>query len=527
MKKKILSILLASAPLVFHAQGLLNNGAHIVYNGAAYIYMSGTANYTSQNGGIIDNIAAGGTMYLPGNWVNNSANLGFSNDGAGVAFYVGNQSIGGTNSTNFYNMYLIGVGNKTLNINTYVGGQNLFNGALTIGAFSHPLVLNGYRLEVTNPNPSAIFVTTGYIVSETNAALNPSVVRWNVGTNTGSYVVPFGTAAGTQIPLTVNITSGMSSAAGYFESATRPTGTSANTPWASGVTHMYDPTLMQDGSDEAVIDRWWELTWSHAATATMTYSYLGSENTLSVPYNTGNLGAQYWGSGAWLPNNSNIGSAAAVGVGVGTVTAPGIAFAAATYTPMVLSSLLAPLPVEFVDVEAGCNGNHVLVKWSTASESNNDHFIIQRSEDGVYYEDIGLQDSYAPGGNSTSMLNYAFADLHPLNATAYYRIRQVDFNGMSEHSSIVPVKPCAGISDYVDVIGAGNNVDVIVNAELAGDYEALVYDARGRLIASQQLNAAQGYNRFRLDLGLPETGVYMVNVYGNQRTCSRKVYLNK
>ncbi|TND09223.1 MAG: hypothetical protein FD123_1626 [Bacteroidetes bacterium] len=509
------------------AQGLLNNGAFIVMNGAASnIYIDGaTGHYTAQGSARIDALSVGPTITLEGNWVNNSNNIGFGFDGSEVVFAGANQSIGGSQFTHFYDVTLAGSGTKTMNIQTRVGGfGGVPSGVLSVG--SRILNMNGYDLWHFNPLNTAITYTTGYIQSETNVALNPSTVRWFVGANTGSYVIPFGVAA-TQIPLTTNITAGMSTAFDYFAVSTRATSTSANTPWASGVTHMYDPNLAQDGSDEAVIDRWWEYTFNQAATATVTFSYRGSENTMTAPYNTGNIGAQYWSS-AWLPNNSNIGSAAAVGVGVGSVTAAGLSFAAATYTPWVLSSLAAPLPVTFLDFSAACSGNEVLVNWKTASETNNDYFVVERSSDGAHFSAIGNTDSQAPGGNSTGTLSYTFTDAAPLNTTAYYRIRQVDFNGDDGHSGLVPVEPCSGAGSTVDVFGTGSDIEVMINAVFAGDYNVAVYDMRGRIISERTVNAAEGINRTRLNLNYPESAMYMVRVFSAAgEFTAKRVYVSK
>lgn len=506
------------------AQGLLNNGAYIVMSGASQIYVSGaTGHYLSQSSGRITPSATG-IITIEGNWTNNAGNTGFTADAGTVVMNGAAESINGSASTTFYNLTLQGSGTKTLNVATSVGGVVTTTGVLSMG--SRPLDLNSNNLTITNPATGAITYTTGYAISETNSGANPSSITWNMGTVTGSHVYPFGTTTAVQIPLTFNKTTATAS---NIRIATRPTATSANTPWSTGVTHMYDPTLAQDGSDEAVIDRWWDITATAATNADVTFTYRGLENTMIVPYNTGNVGAQYWAS-AWLPNNSNIGSSPAVLVGTGAVTASGLSFAAAAFTPMVLSSLAAPLPVEFANVSADCNGNSVLVSWNTASETNNDHFVVERSTDGLSFSDVGNVHTLAPNGFSTSTLHYAFTDMSAVaGATMYYRIRQVDVNGMSDHSGTVVVEPCStSFHNYVDVIGSGTDVNVTINAELSGDYNAVLYDARGRLVADQKIHAGEGFNSIRLDIGSIETGIYLVTVRSSNGTVfTKRVYLDR
>lgn len=500
--------LLGCIPLSSAAQGLQNNGAYIVMNGAAAnIYIDGSAGgYTSNGAGVINPLVNGPTVTLLGNWTNNAGNFGFGAEGVTVVMAGANQTIGGSSTTTFYNLTLQGSGTKTLNYISRTGGIGpSFNGVLNLG--SRPLDLNGFRLEIRNPANTAITSTTGYIQSETNASYNPSQLYWYIGANTGTYVMPFGVAA-TQLPLTVNLTSGMVPGA-YFYASTRATATSANTPWTTGVSHMFDPTLLQDGSDEAVIDRWWDFEFSSAVTADVTFSYRGSENTLQVPYNTGNLGAQWWATG-WFPDNSNIGSSPAVLAGVGNVTASGLVFPASTVTPMVLSSVQAPLPIELTSFTANCN-NQEVIKWSTASEMNNDYFTVQRSDDGTAFHDIGQVNG---SGTTTQLHNYSFIDPQPVTGAAYYRLKQTDLNGQFSISAVIAGENCAGSDNYFDAYHSGNGIDILMNVQQDDDYSVTVFDDRGRVIIIQDISAAKGANHFLLNGAVPATGIYLVRITG-------------
>lgn len=501
------------------AQGINNTGAYIVMNGAAQIYIDGNGNgdYTSSANGRITPSATG-IVTLEGDWNNNAGNTGFTADAGTVVMNGGAQFITGTSTTTFYNLTLLGTGSKTLNVPTFVGGAVTTTGVLSLGA--RPLVLNSNMLTITNPAAGAITFTTGYIQSETNVAANPSIVRWQMGTTTGAHVFPFGTAGGTQIPLTFNKTTAI---AADVDIATRPTATSANTPWSAGVTHMFDPTLAQDGSDEAVIDRWWDMTASANITADVTFSYTGFENTLAVPYNAGNLGAQYW-SAAWLPNNLNIGSAPAVLAGVGSVTASGLSVTT-TFTPWVLSSVGAPLPVELVSFTSACDHNNVQLTWMTASEQNNSHFTIERSDDGVAYRAIGI----IPGANTSSQIHsYTFTDTEPTTGTTYYRLRQTDFNGQETTTSPLVQEQCGTNGETIHAFSNGGDLAVSIYTPSASEYTVSVYDDQGKLLMANEISAAEGANRFTFAQLFPAVGIYMVVVTGDSGiTYSGKLYLQK
>lgn len=66
------------------------------------------------------------------------------------------------------------------------------------------------------------------------------------------------------------------------------------------------------------------------------------------------------------------------------------------------------LPVNFGTITAKIINGELMVNWSTLKETNNDHFEIEASVDGVSFTKIGSVDSKASGGNSESTLDYQF-----------------------------------------------------------------------------------------------------------------------
>lgn len=96
-----------------------------------------------------------------------------------------------------------------------------------------------------------------------------------------------------------------------------------------------------------------------------------------------------------------------------------------------------PLPVEFVDVKATWNGEYVEVRWTTASESENDYFFVERSSDMLNWLRLGQ----VPGaGFANQFLSYSFQDIHPADGVMYYRVGQVDFDGSCSYSRVCMVR---------------------------------------------------------------------------------------
>lgn len=97
-----------------------------------------------------------------------------------------------------------------------------------------------------------------------------------------------------------------------------------------------------------------------------------------------------------------------------------------------------PLPIELVSFDAEPAGrNTVRTSWTTASEHDNDHFVVERSMDGAFWEAAGT----LPGaGFSNSMLRYELIDPNAFGDVVYYRLRQTDTDGTFTLSDIRVVR---------------------------------------------------------------------------------------
>ncbi|MEX2595450.1 MAG: T9SS type A sorting domain-containing protein, partial [Salibacteraceae bacterium] len=90
------------------------------------------------------------------------------------------------------------------------------------------------------------------------------------------------------------------------------------------------------------------------------------------------------------------------------------------------------LPVELTTFDANLLADEtVLVEWATASEVNNDYFMVERSADMENWTDLG---KVLGAGNASTQNYYQFIDNNPLSGKSYYRLRQVDFDGGKDYS---------------------------------------------------------------------------------------------
>lgn len=78
--------------------------------------------------------------------------------------------------------------------------------------------------------------------------------------------------------------------------------------------------------------------------------------------------------------------------------------------------------------------DRAMLRWITTTEVNNVGFEIQRSGDGQDWKAIGWQ---AGQGTVYNDCHYQFTDHHPRHGTNYYRLKQVDYDGLARYTDIV------------------------------------------------------------------------------------------
>jgi hypothetical protein len=94
------------------------------------------------------------------------------------------------------------------------------------------------------------------------------------------------------------------------------------------------------------------------------------------------------------------------------------------------------LPVELTKFSATPENHTVQIDWTTASETDNDFFTVERSKNAQQWETVKV----VPGaGTSKVKTHYETVDDGPYTGTSYYRLKQTDFDKKVTHSGLVRV----------------------------------------------------------------------------------------
>lgn len=167
---------------------------------------------------------------------------------------------------------------------------------------------------------------------------------------------------------------------------------------------------------------------------------------------------------------------------------------------------VSQLPVELLELKAICNNGFGQLIWSTASESNNCCFMVERSLDGSAF----FQIEEVPGaGNSNSIHNYVWKESEPLGEVIYYRIRQTDFDGTETVYGPVTANctSLTGASLSISVFPNPFDNEICVQADgIDGVVKVQVYDQFGRLIFENSILCVR--REFTIELPELETGLY-------------------
>ncbi|HEY6505959.1 MAG TPA: T9SS type A sorting domain-containing protein, partial [Chitinophagaceae bacterium] len=91
------------------------------------------------------------------------------------------------------------------------------------------------------------------------------------------------------------------------------------------------------------------------------------------------------------------------------------------------------LPVKLVKWEAIPANGKIKLQWTTSSEINVGHFVIERSANAVHYSPVATVQAT---GNSNAEVNYSKEDANPLPGKSYYRLKIVDVDGKTEYSPV-------------------------------------------------------------------------------------------
>ncbi len=172
------------------------------------------------------------------------------------------------------------------------------------------------------------------------------------------------------------------------------------------------------------------------------------------------------------------------------------------------------VPVELVGLEGYERNGKVLLEWETVSETNNSHFVVERSYEGRDYEKIGS----VKGAGTTSVPQfYDFVDERPQTGKNYYRLKQVDFDGNFEYSNVVTIDMRNG--KLITKVFPSPTRDIL-NIESSKEIIHIsIIDIAGRIVMDREMTGA---TNTQLDVSALQKGIYYIEMKSEQEVSSTR-----
>jgi hypothetical protein len=431
-----------------------------------------------------------------GNWTNNGT---FNPDASATVKFVGSgaQSIGGVSITNFSNL-LVDKASSTLTLNTPANVTNTLT--MTAGNIATTSV-NILTIGASTASPGSVAWTSGSIVGPLRRYFSSTT---NASQASGIFPVGLSTVNRyAQINYTGGLTTGGIITAEYIADVC-PVG-------YAGLPNSVDGQMIQNYENEG----YWSITPSGGNLNSATYSLILRGNTLSTVTSVADMSKlriiKSSGPAHTSWDNGGIGSNTGATGGVSDFTIANTGMTGFSFFN-IGSGNANPLPVTMLDFAANCNEKfQVDVNWTTASEQNSESFIIERSRDLTAWEYVSTVNA---AGNSNYNIDYSTVDTDPFGGVSYYRMVQVDNNGVETIYGPISVS-CVDETNSMIVFPNPTKGDFIVeissNEDLS-DSQLIITDLSGKVISTRIINVLQGKTQAIFENQELQLGTYIIQL---------------
>ncbi len=179
------------------------------------------------------------------------------------------------------------------------------------------------------------------------------------------------------------------------------------------------------------------------------------------------------------------------------------------------------LPIELTYFRGDCSDNNEInLNWQTATENNNAFFFLEGMKESEL--DFTTIAKLKGAGNSNAARNYFYKDKRSRNEEKnilYYRLKQMDSDGMFHYSNLIAVNNCSENALPVIYPNPSEGKIFVKNITALDNYSVEVFDALGQKIRNNSITS----ENFELDLSSFGKGMYCVIVSNESRKIQKKI----
>jgi hypothetical protein len=174
-----------------------------------------------------------------------------------------------------------------------------------------------------------------------------------------------------------------------------------------------------------------------------------------------------------------------------------------------------PLPVVLVTFNATVTTDKtIFIHWSTQQEINSNNFTVERSSDGSNWTDIG---TIKAKGFSSTVSDYSFTDLSPLNGVTYYRLRIMNLDGDVGLTETRIVRLSIEKSFLVFPNPAKDNLNICLREASAVQMTLRLINVNGQILLERKIESGKG-TTFSIPVEKFNPGIYLLQIAGSDGT---------
>jgi hypothetical protein len=153
-------------------------------------------------------------------------------------------------------------------------------------------------------------------------------------------------------------------------------------------------------------------------------------------------------------------------------------------------------------------GVGLMLTWSTSSEENNQSFIVEKSDNGTSFSNIG---NVKAAGISRNSKAYNYLDVQATGKKIFYRLKQVDFDGTYSYSEVLVVTKKMDNNLVVVQMTSETTSRLfacMIDALNEGEAKIQLLDASGKSVWQGTQRMISGLNNVTVDLSAQREGTY-------------------
>ncbi len=168
------------------------------------------------------------------------------------------------------------------------------------------------------------------------------------------------------------------------------------------------------------------------------------------------------------------------------------------------------LPSRLLSFNAHTVDRRVQVDWTTTDEVDMKEYVVQKSDDAIHWNDV----SSVSAKNSLQQNTYHVNDASINGAITYYRLKQINENGIINYSKVIKVQSIAhnaGSIHYNTVFST--QVNFQVNATTEDIYRFEIFDVNGSRIDVLEQKIYKGNNSLSIQVKPTlNKGIYLLRI---------------